>query len=211
MEIEDIWDMDFEDEDSEKITNEEEEFAEEVGSFIQSLIDGEVLSDDIGEEFVSENALNNHFNWHCIGKHVDRVSKKGNIFYDFTNKDKYRLYEDKINNAILKSALSVVSLFDTDNVVKGFRKLFEGNIALQFGLSCGFRNDKGPVYVGFYAYSSNVTQNYNGGNTVDLCIISPKGKTVTLYPLDAHYVQTKFNSMIEKHSSFRGRFEFNKD
>ena len=49
---------------------------------------------------------------------------------------------------------------------KAFKKLFVGNCILQFTPSCGFVGPKNDTrYISFYAYSSDVTTNYSGGNT----------------------------------------------
>ena len=79
-------------------------------------------------------------------------------------------------------------------VLSYLKKLFQGGIVLKFCNSCGLENDDGPINMSLIAFSSNVTKNYNGGNTIDICIKSTRDKTITLYPVDAHLLQNKFNN-----------------
>lgn len=206
--IKDLWEMDLDDEDCPKITEDDEKFALEMKDLIQGLINNEQT---VNEEFISKSALVKHFNTHCIGNHTDRKSKKSGVFYDFTNIDKYRNYENMISDGVRTTKMSIYTLYQTDEIMKFFRRFFEGNKYMRFDPPCGFRNDSGPVIVGLHSYSSNVTTNYRGGNTVDVCILSTNGKTITLYPLDAHYLEAKFNNLVSNHSEYDGDFAINND
>jgi phosphoribosylformylglycinamidine (FGAM) synthase-like amidotransferase family enzyme len=88
------------------------------------------------------------------------------------------------------------------------RKLFEGNITVMFANSCGLNNGR-PINLSFHAYATNVTTNYSGGNTVDVCIKSGNGKTITLYTVDAYAVERKLNSIVGNYSDYNGHFGIN--
>ena len=203
-------DDDWNDPDDKPITKEEISLAEDLFDLIQGIIDTEVY-EDFTEEFKTHKSLVRHFNKHCLAGDTSKKSKYTNIYYDFNNIDKYRVYEEKIADKVENNSVRILSMYDTQKVTNAFRKLFEGNVALHFSYSCDFHNDAGNISVGIYAFSSNVTNNYVGGNTVDILVQNRKKQTVTLYPVDAHYLQTKFNNIIKEHSGFVGKFEFNND
>ena len=104
-----------------------------------------------------------------------------------------------------------MTLNDTKGVLKALNKLFEGNKTIKFEISCGFFNNVGKVMVGINSFSSDKTKNYSGGNTVDVLILSRRGKTISMYPIGSHYLETKFNNILQKHSAFLGKFTFNVD
>ena len=79
--------------------------------------------------------------------------------------------------------------------------MFEGNCSILFGNSCGLYNQSGQTRLGLYAFSSDVTRNYLGGNTVDICIMSGTGRTITLYSVDSYLLENKFNNIVKKYSS----------
>lgn len=189
-------------------TENEEKFAEEIFNIIQSIIDSE---EPLNEEFASERTLVQHFYSHCIAKWPDRKSKKSNVYYDFTNIDKYRNYENEVNRHITERGMPVQSLFDTAYINDCFRKLFREKSSIYFLMCCEFRNAQGPIAVGIHSYSSWCTKNYTGGNTIDFMILSRTRKTIMLYPVDAHYLETKINNVIRKYTDFDVKLKFNND
>lgn len=56
------------------------------------------------------------------------------------------------------------------------------------------------------SYSSNVTKNYKGGNTIDICIKNASDMTISLYPIDAMDAQKRFNNTLANYSQYRGKF-----
>ena len=114
---------------------------------------------------------------------------------------------------ISETDLIIESLDDYDTIVKYMRKLFEGNCAVTFAKSCGLRNSNYPISVSLVSYSSDKTNNYGAGNTIDVCIKGRKNRTVTLYAVDAHRVQNRLNSIIRNYSKSGNpqAFTFNND
>ena len=88
------------------------------------------------------------------------------------------------------------------------RKLFEGNCTVTFTKSCGLKDEKGHISLSFSSYSSNVTSNYSGGNTVDICVKGKGNNTVSLYAVDAHDVQSRLNNIIKNNFEFDNPPEF---
>lgn len=197
---------DFEDinsDDIPPITKEEELFAEDIYKLIQDIIDSEKRI--VEEEFTSENNLENHYRWHCLAGNTNRRSTRTNIFYDFNNIDKYRELENRVNEKFLNSvrdkrAIQINSLYDTEDIIRGFHKLFEGDFTLVFSSLCGFRNLSGTVNITFVSFANWCTRNYQRGNTIHCLINGRNAKTLTLYPIDANYIETKFNSFVNNYS-----------
>ena len=185
------------------ITKEEQLFAESVYDLIQHIIDSE--NRGVEEAFTSKDNLENHYDWHCLaGK--KRISSPTNIFYDFDKLEKYKDLENKINGKFInalrdKRSIQINSLYDVEDITKGFRKLFEGDFTLVFSSLCGFKNLSGPVTITFVSFASDCTQNYKTGNSIHCLVSGRNTKTVTLYPIDANYVENKFNSFIRKYNN----------
>lgn len=207
---EDEEDFDTYDEDD-PITPEQEAFANEIKSLLQSLIDKEEQDDDeLEEKFTSQQSLTNHFNRHCLANVLGRVSTKNNIYYDFTSVKQYSKYEQKLYN-IFRQGVSnskerydfIDDIFDVNDVNKKFTKLFEGNFTLFISGIFGLRNSKGTVNLGIHAFSSDVTTNYTGGNTLDICILTSSPKTITLYPVDAATIKKEIIRIINKYSPLK--------
>lgn len=195
----DFFDIDWDilDEDIKPISKEELEFGEEMFDLFQSLINNE---QHLTEEFTSKNSLKTHYEQHCIGNNPFKKSTKHNIYYDFTNIDKYRIYENKINNIVNSTNMRINYLGDVETINKYFRKLYEGNQAILFTTSCAFTNNIGSVELAVHAYATDKTENYKAGNTVNFLVLS-RGKTVTMYSIDAYYLQTKLNNIIKKYTN----------
>lgn len=203
---------DINSEDISPITPEEEMFAEDIRNLVQNIIDNEFVG--IEEEFTSENNLENHFRWHCLGKNPNRKSVRTNIFYDFKDINKYRNLEDRVSRKFLnalrdKRSIQINSLYDTEAILRGFRKLFEGDFTLVFSTLCGFRNSSGMVNITFVSFANWCTKNYAKGNTIHCLVNGRNSKTLTLYPIDAGYVENKFNSFISNYSNSAQVFRIN--
>ena len=196
----------IEDEDMTEITPEEEAFAKEIYNIFQEIIDEE---ERLAEEFTSKNSLKNHYKKHCLCGRSDRISTKSNIYYDFDNINDYKDYENFVTSFIDNTDLRIKYLGD-DNINKYFHKLFEGNQAVYFTGFCDFRNSNGLVTILVRAFASDKTQNYKNGNTVNFVILQ-RNKTVTMFPVDAHYLQTKINNVITKYSKNKYKLNFNND
>lgn len=198
-------------EEDDPITPEQEAFANELRAFLQSLIDEEEQDDvELKEKFTSQQSLTKHFNKHCLANTPNRKSTKSNIYYDFTSVKQYSNYEQKLYN-IFRQGVSnskerydfIDDIFNVNDVNKKFTKLFEGNFTLFISGIFGLRNSKGTVNLGIHAFSSDVTTNYTGGNTLDICILSPSLKSITLYPVDATTIKGEIIRMINKYSSLK--------
>ena len=198
---------DMEDNEGTPITQEQEDFAEEITIFLQSLIDEENIdTNDLGEDFTSNNSLQAHFYKHCLGENVNRKSSNHKIFYDFKNQNDYSKYEKNIsdhlkNVGVVKNILVCESPFIIQDVNNQFTELFKGNNYLIFGLLWDFRNSNGPVQLCLHAYPSNVTTNYSGGNTIDICVRNYSANTITLYAVDASRIKSKLATIIKKYST----------
>ena len=174
-------------------------FAKDMEKFLYSIIaQDEILE----EEFVSPRALRMHFNKHCKG-HSNRTSTRGRILYDFTDNSQYVEYERAMNRKIRETDYAIDSLYDYDTVIKYMRKLFEGNVIVWFTLGCDL-NNHGYISLAFNAFSSNVTRNYRGGNTIDICVKNNSSKTISLYAVDAQDVEKRLNNTISNYSDYNG-------
>lgn len=201
---------DFDDPDYQGISSEEKVFAQEIFNLLQTEIDeSEKL---LLEKFTSEKSLNNHFHIHCLGKVKEKTSTKTRIYYDFKDVSQYREYEKELNSSLQSAGPNVEivgSLLDVETVIKTFRKLFEGNQYILFSRLCGLHNSSGEVALGLHSFASSKTNNYKLGNTIDLMILAPGNRTITLYPVDAYYLETKFNNIIKDHSDLDIQFKIN--
>ena len=164
-------------------------FAKDMEKFLYSIIaQDEILE----EEFVSPHALRTHFNKHCKG-HSNRTSTRGRILYDFTDNSQYSEYEKSLTNKMKTTDYKI------------------GNVVVWFTNGCGLHN-QGSISIAFNAYSSDVTRNYRGGNTVDVCIKSGNKKTITLFAIDAQDVERRLNNTISNYSDYDGEpFRINRN
>lgn len=189
----------------------EYEIAAEVFDFLQGIVDRE---DSLTEDFTSYNKLEYHFNRHCLGLHPDskKVSQYTKVYYDFKYLNEYRNYEESINKKMINLPLAYQpTLLDTETLFKCFRKLFEGNFSMLLPAGAGFENDLGPVQIGLNSFATKYTSNYRAGNTINMIILTPKNKTITMYAIDAHYLETKLNNIIEKYNTNKIKLKFNND
>lgn len=200
-------DDDWTDYDEDTVTEQEQEFANDIFDLIQSEVD---KSNELTEEFTGQRSANKHFDWHCLGTDSSKKSRRSNVFYDFKDVSQYIEYEHKINNMLRTPDMTIASLLDTELVLSAFEKLFEGNTSILFSTPTGFKNTSGSVMFGIHSYSSDVTTNYEE-NTIDFIILTPRYKTVTLYAVSSSYVETKFNNIIKKYNELEAEFKINKE
>ena len=214
----DDWTLEDEDdienyEEDDPITPEQEAFANELREFLQSLIDneeammGEDNDSELEEKFTSQQSLIKHFQKHCLANVPRRVSTKDNIYYDFNTIKRYFKYEQRMN-LVFKNGYEghydfINNFYDADEVNKKFTTLFEGNRYLFISGIFGLRNSRGIVHLGIHSFSSDVTTNYKGGNTIDICIMTQSPKTITLYPVDATTLKNELLRIIKKYSNIQ--------
>lgn len=174
-----------------------EKFAKDISDILYSIVD---IDDTLDENFVSPKCRDDHFKKHCLGNSTGKVSKITKVYYDFTDKSQYLAYEKQVTSLINDSEYHIGSLYDYDEVIWHLKKLFEGSTTVTFTNSCGFTGPNGIINLSLHAFSSDVTKNYLAANTIDVCVKNQRNRTITLYPVDAHYLQTKFNNIIKKYS-----------
>ena len=209
-ELDDL-DDDFNSNDYMPASDIEYEIAAEIFDFLQDIIDRE---DSLTEDFTSYSKLEYHFNRHCLGLNPDgkKVSQYTKVYYDFKYLNEYRNYEESINKKMINLPLAYQpTLLDTETLFKCFRKLFEGNFSMLLPAGAGFENDLGPVQIGLNSFATKYTSNYKAGNTINMIILTPKNKTITMYAIDAHYLETKLNNIIEKYNANKIKLKFNND
>lgn len=200
---EELDDLDFDDKDIETPTEEELAFANEIKAVFQELIDSEERS--IEENFRSRSRLVEHFNKHCLGLRTDRQSRGQRVFYDFRYINQYKDREDRLIadvDFLRHSSKNLIpSLVEEDEVIKSFRNFFEGSKYLIIPAREGLKRDGKEINLVLHSFSSDVTTNYHAGNTVDLLIMDANIRTITLtmYPVDANYLENKLNNIINKY------------
>lgn len=190
----------------------DEELGKQFEREIKAILDDLIAEDTLTEDFTSGTSLRQHFNKHCIGSSGRRRSTTTNVLYDFERCIDFGNYERDISNKIRTTLDEVTTLRDYELIVRYLRKLFEGNMIVKFTLDCGLHNSNGAVYMSIIAFSSDVTTNYSGGNTIDICIKTPQNRTITIYPIDAHRLQSRFNNLIRDFGQYEDRdLIFNND
>lgn len=200
-EIEDDID-DFDDPDFVDVTEEDEKFAKELFDFIQEIIEEEDKG-ALTEQFMSDRGATEHFYRHCLGRNRTRASSRQTVYYDFRDVSQYKEYERRLNVGSRESSgansQGFISLLDRESIEEWFRKLFEGNKYVAFTSECGFHNSHGRISILIHAFASDVTRNYQAGNTIDIMIRATNGRTITLYAVDANYFENKINSIIHRY------------
>lgn len=177
-------------EEDEPPTEAEEAFAEELKNLIEDLFKEENLNED----FKNRNRLLDHYNRHCLANNRTRRSRRSSVYYDFRDAGLYMHYEQYVKDLHPSFDMSHHSLLNAESIIKSFHKLFEGNKSLVFSPDCGFiSNDHQPVFIKFHSWANEVTTNY-ASNTVDFMMYNRYTKT--LFPLDANYLENKFNNMV---------------
>lgn len=190
---------DFDDIDNVPLTQNEINFGNEVRELLQSLIIDKALEED----FINDRGASEHFSKHCIGHNRSLRSTRSNVYYDFKDVSLYKGRERTLNDAGTtynpKSRYSIPSLEDYALLQKVFHLFFEGNKYIYLTSSCGLKNRGDSVALILHSYANNVTRNY-GQNTIDLLAIGRNGKTITMYPIDANYLENKFNNIVRRYS-----------
>mgnify|MGYP007135714113 CR=1 FL=1 len=195
----------------EGVTEQDEKFAAALFDLLQELVNTE----DLNEAFANNYTLQNHFYKHCLGANSNKKSSRQNVYYDFKYVNQYKDYEDKIAEKINTEVSStynkgyINSLYDSDKVKKAVYNLFKGNSYVYFPPIVGLHNQFGGFALGLHAYATGVTTNYMC-NTIDLILITKSGKTLTLYPVDANYLENKLNNLIKNYSNLNTTVKFNK-
>lgn len=189
---------------------ETDKFADAVLDLLVSLVDKDDLT--LTEKFTSKKSLFTHFDYHCVGA-INKKSTRTNVRYDFTKVQQYHKYERELNKEFRQPNVAIIdTLYDEKTVIKAFRKLFEGGKYLLFSSLCGFRNQLGKVYIGLNSFANNVTTNYGRANTINVIVLTQTLETITLYPVDASYLETKFNHIIKLyHQDKELNIKFTKD
>lgn len=197
----------FDDPYGEPFTDEEASLANDLFNLFQEIMDNGFTSVDEG--FKNQQSLTDHYGKHCLAGDPNRHSTKRDIYYDFNDENKYRMYENALQVKMQNTKNRVPTFNDTALVLKLMRKLFEGSQCVLFTTSCGLQNTNGSTMLGLHAYANDVTENYQLGNTIDVIALDAKFKTLTLYPVDSMRVESRLNSIIRNYSSFAGAFKFN--
>lgn len=195
-ELDNCSELDYEEDDIE-ITEQDKAFEQEMFIFFNELnaAEGNVIK----EEFSSNQKLKKHYEDHCLANDSNKQSKgPTTVYYDFNKVEDYSAHEQNIvNKARSHNAIYVDSLQDSKAVYKAFRKLFEGGQTIVFSRLCSLKDSNGDtITITLNSFATDVTTNYLH-NTIDY-MITRSSKTRTLFPLDAHYVETKFNNVIKR-------------
>lgn len=174
-------------------TEAERAFAEELKEMIEDLFKEE----DLNESFKNRSRLLDHYNRHCIANDRSKRSRRSTVYYDFRDVGLYMHYEKYIDDLRAQYGMLHNSLLNVSDIIKSFHKLFEGNRTLIFSISCGFiSTDHQPVYIKLHSWANEVTTNYNS-NTIDFMMYNER-YTKTLFPLDANYLENKFNNLVTR-------------
>ena len=203
--VEDDWDG----EDKNFDLNKAEQFELDLKSILNDLIAGaEILEED----FISKSCLQSHYLKHCLGKNKSKRSSKNRIYYDFNDASKYSQFEKYIDNKIKHNSNSFGTLLDYNGIIKSIRDLFGGDYVLEFCSKCGLTNNKGSVVLSLISdFNNDVTSNYLAGNVIHICVQTISGKTITIYPVDAHELQKEFNRILKKYANYSGpNFDWNR-
>ena len=191
-------------------TAEEREFAEDIRKLFQEIVDME--SNNIVEEFTSKHSLDTHFNKHCLGKSKNKQSTRTCVYYDFKDKSQYKEHERRLIEEFKHwETPKITSFTNMQEVNKLFRKFFGGNKHIVLSPFCGIHNNEGSIAVGIHSYASNYTTNYKVANTIDVAILTEHAATITIYPVDAYYLETKLNNILKHHSNWDVELKINND
>lgn len=175
-------------------TIEEEILADRLFYLIQNFI----IDDENNGNFTHGNNLLDRFIQHCIAGNPNNKSKKSHIYYDFNNKDKFRVYSNNVLKKVLDTNHEISSISKIDVLTKELKNLFKGNYEILFYRSSGFYNKQGRVKIGLHSFSSNVTTNYVNAKTIDLLILDCNNKIIDIYPIDANYFEAEFYSILKR-------------
>lgn len=180
--------------DEDTYTVQDYQFEKELQSlFLELLPKG-----DIEEQFVNKQKAFQHYARHCLANNPKHKSSRSNVYYDFTDAHDYLKREQLISN--LSQSPDVIEapcLLEYETVIKQFHRLFAGNTTLVFSYSGNLMDEQGrEIRVVMHSFATDVTTNYSN-NTLDL-LVERRKKTRTLYPIDANYLQQKFNNIVQR-------------
>lgn len=182
--------------------------AEELKNFLQSLI----LRDDLTEEFVSDRGARQHFLKHCLAKDPAKKSTRSSVYYDFKDASQYKAREKALNARVRDVVDSrtefVGALTNTQSLQNLFHWFFEGDRCLHFSALFGIVNNEQEAALTLHSYANEATKNYPQ-NTVDLLILGHHNKTITMYPVDANYLESKFNNLMKKYAGWEFSLKIN--
>ena len=193
---------DHEDYDSNEpyITEADYEFEKDIRSVLQGLIDNAFSSLTEDKNDNEKSKLIKHFNnKHCLGDNQDKKSIPSNIYYDFKTKEQYKQYALLIIDLAKSTTMQISSLFDEELFDKYIREFFEGNQTICFTNSCGFHIGEGDATLALHSRANKVTGN-DPRNTIDILVMTPKKRFLTIYPVDAQELENKFHSVIAKYN-----------
>lgn len=173
-------------------SDEELECGDELHKFFQSLIDN-----SLEESFINNNYAIRHYQKHCMDN-KKKVSRRSCVYYDFNTFNDYASYENTLNNKTQNASVRLTTFYDLGDVKKKFHTLFEGNKSLLIPVSCGLEKNGKPVIIGLNSFANEKTSNYKN-NTINVLILTNKFISLTLYPVDANYLETKLNNIISKY------------
>ncbi len=175
-------------------TIEEEVLAERLSYLIQNFI----VDDKNNGDFTHNHNLLDRFIQHCIAGDPNKKSKRTHIYYDFNNKDKFRVYSNNVLKKVLDTNHKISSISKVNVLTNELKNLFKGNYEIFFYRSSGFYNKQERVKIGLHSFSSNVTTNYTNAKTIDLLILDSCDKLIDIYPIDATYFELEFNNILKR-------------
>ena len=171
--LEDCWD-EYDDLDN----NTAEKFAEDIMEILYELIDE-------GND---------------SGKYSDMI-----VRYRFKDVSQYKEYAKLISSKADTTSCSILSIRDYPKVIGYLRALFEDNETIQFCNTCELYNKKERINLTLHAYSDKVPRNYIR-KAVDVCVraadakvADAKDNVVSLYAIDAAYLEKRFEDVIHKY------------
>lgn len=172
--------------------------ADELFSFLQQMIaygDNDLMM----EKFTSDKNALIHFKKHCLAGIPDRYSDRSSVLYDFSSLDEYLNREDILDaySKDIADKCIIHNLLDTSNVITVLHQLFSGKTTIKFDVSCGLTSSTGRISLVLHAWATDVTTNYPL-NTIDFIIRTPDQKTITMYPIDANYLESKLNNIFTR-------------
>lgn len=196
----------FFDPDGKPFTKDEKALAHDLFELFQELVNKD---SQLTEKFHNKDKLLNRYKTHSLANVPGRVSVYDRVYYDFTDKNKYGNYEYSQQAKMQTTKNVIPTLNNTELVVKNMRTLFEGERYVLFTTSCGFEYNNGHTMLGLHSFSSDVTTNYKRENTIDVIVFDACFTTLTMYPVDAHYLETRFNEIAAAHTNLVKTFKFN--
>lgn len=168
------------------------EFANCLYNLLQELVNEEFSKKN--EDFTSLKNMVAHYYKHCTcGK--PKKSTRSNVYYEYDSSIDYMNRESYLHDRFKRVKYIISDLTDTDHITYCFRKLFEGNTFIKFSLACGLYGEYSRISLSVNSWANEATFHYPL-NTVDFIIKNPNDDTITIYPLDANYLENKINNEL---------------